>query len=340
MAMEYSGILLVDKPVGETSFASIAKLRKLLGIKRIGHCGTLDPFADGLLPICVGRATATVQFMTEFSKTYEVTLKLGESTNTQDCEGEVLERVDWREFCQNLDLTSGLSFEQYIAQHVASLTGELWQEPPMHSAVKVDGKPLYYYARQGQEIERAKRKIMIYSAEITDISLPLLTVRIHCSKGTYIRSWCDQLGRKLGCFAHAITLRRLACGGLSLSDKRCVQLEELFAVFEQFDREREKMKNYLRTHLLKVREVFKEQNTLELSTRQAKSLCHGQPVRLRSDQITSDANFNDELYLACLSDLDLAFGVLKETELGLQFKPQRVLLDQNLLESYLRDADN
>lgn len=278
---QFQGVLLVDKPADENSFASIAKLRRLLGIKRIGHCGTLDPFATGLLPVCIGRATSAVNYMQDFDKEYEVEISFGARTNTQDCEGTITEKVDL--LAAGWDL---FTLSEQVRYRGAQLVGELEQEPPMFSAIKVAGKPLHYYARKGQEIERKKRKVHIYNVKPLNYD----RWRIHCSKGTYIRSWVDYLGTEVGCLAHARKLRRLKCGPLRVDDERCVDLEELFLIFNSFGRDPLKMRTYLCESglLISPVEIFKEWQCYDLDNSQARRIVHGQAITVQTDALPTD----------------------------------------------------
>lgn len=192
-----SGIINVYKEAGYTSFDVVARLRGILKIKKIGHTGTLDPDAVGVLPICVGKATGLVEMLTDHDKVYESTFLLGQTTDTLDISGNILSVADY----------SNISTDS-IKAALSQLTGEIDQVPPMYSALKVNGQRLCDLARKGVEIERKSRKIMVYSIDILDVMLPEIKVRIHCGKGCYIRSICDDMGRILGCGACMKSLTR------------------------------------------------------------------------------------------------------------------------------------
>ena len=196
---EMEGILLVDKPTDHTSHDVVARLRGKLRMKRVGHAGTLDPMATGLLIILVGKATRVSQYLMSLDKEYEGTIELGKVTDTQDAEGEVLETIPVPAFSEADILTA-----------VKSFLGDQYQTPPMYSAVKIDGVPLYKSARKGEEVEREPRFIRVMSWEITRFALPRLDFRLRCTKGTYVRTLAHDLGRKLGCGAHLAALRRTA----------------------------------------------------------------------------------------------------------------------------------
>jgi tRNA pseudouridine55 synthase len=196
---EMEGILLVDKPTDHTSHDVVARLRGKLRMRRVGHAGTLDPMATGLLIVLVGKATRVSQYLMSLDKEYEGTIELGKVTDTQDAEGEVLETIPVPPFS-----------ESEILAAVKSFHGDQYQTPPMYSAVKIDGVPLYKSARKGEEVEREPRFIRVMSWDITRFALPRLDFRLRCTKGTYVRTLAHDLGRKLGCGAHLAALRRTA----------------------------------------------------------------------------------------------------------------------------------
>lgn len=191
-----NGIINVYKEKGFTSHDVVAKLRGIVKQKKIGHTGTLDPDATGVLPVCLGNATKLCDMLTDKSKEYITTMRLGFCTDTQDISGEVLQT---KEVCVT---------PEDVKEAVLSFVGKYDQIPPMYSALKVNGKKLYELAREGIEIERKARSIEIFEIEILDISLPDITMRVHCSKGTYIRTLCHDIGLKLGCFGTMVTLER------------------------------------------------------------------------------------------------------------------------------------
>lgn len=183
----YNGVINVYKEPGFTSFDVVAKLRGILKQKKIGHTGTLDPDAEGVLVVCLGKATKLCEILTDKDKSYETTLLLGKITDTEDSSGKILEE-------REVNVT-----EEQVTAAIESFIGEYEQIPPMYSAIKVNGKKLYELARQGVEIERQPRTVMIHSIEILEIELPYIRFRISCGKGTYIRSLCRDIGDKLGC---------------------------------------------------------------------------------------------------------------------------------------------
>jgi tRNA pseudouridine55 synthase len=212
------GVLLLDKPAGISSNDALGKAKWLLNAAKAGHTGTLDPFATGLLPLCFGEATKFSQDLLEADKTYETVIHLGVRTTTGDTEGEIVEM-------RAVDVT-----QEMIDAALAQFRGEIDQVPPMYSALKRDGKPLYEYARAGVTLERDARRISIHALEFLAYHAPHLHVRVRCSKGTYIRVLGEDIGAALGCGAHLNSLRRTEVGNLTLAD--AVTLPALEAVEE------------------------------------------------------------------------------------------------------------
>ena len=202
------GVLLLDKPAGHSSNDALIRVKRLLNAKKGGHTGTLDPFATGLLPLCFGEATKFSQDLLNADKTYVTTVHLGKCTSTGDIEGDVIAE---REVNVTRDEIEGV---------LRKFVGNVAQIPPMHSALKRDGKPLYEYARAGITLERDARNITIHSIDLIEYAPPYLTLRVKCSKGTYIRVLGEDVGKALGCGAHLQALRREAVGHLSL-DHAC-----------------------------------------------------------------------------------------------------------------------
>ncbi|EER46971.1 tRNA pseudouridine synthase B [Actinobacillus minor NM305] len=192
------GIFLLDKPQGMSSNDILQKVKRIFQANKAGHTGALDPLATGMLPICLGEATKFSQFLLDSDKRYQVTAKLGERTDTSDAEGQVVET-------KVVNVT-----ESDIQQALAQFRGDILQVPTMFSALKHQGKPLYEYARAGITIEREARPITIFELKFIAYEAPFLTLEVHCSKGTYIRTLVDDLGEVLGCGAHVTVLRRLA----------------------------------------------------------------------------------------------------------------------------------
>lgn len=212
-----SGIINVYKEAGYTSFDVVARLRGILKVKKIGHTGTLDPDATGVLPVCVGKATKVCDMLTDKDKVYECVMKLGVETDTYDMSGRILERK------------SVTATEDEILNAINSFVGDIMQVPPMYSALKVNGKKLYELAREGKEVERKARPVSIFSIDILEINVPEVSIRIHCSKGTYIRSLCHDVGAKLGCGCAMKSLVRTRVSMFDISDARTLDEIERIA---------------------------------------------------------------------------------------------------------------
>jgi len=209
-----NGILLLDKPAGITSNAALQAVKKLYRARKAGHTGSLDPLATGLLPICFGEATKISGFLLDADKDYQVTCKLGERTTTADAEGELLEQRP----------VEGIT-EKSVRRVMEGFIGDIEQIPPMYSALKHKGERLYKLARQGIEVEREARQVTILEMELLDFSLPQVAFRVHCSKGTYVRTLMEDMGEILGCGAHVVGLRRLGVG--PFDDTGMVDMEGL-----------------------------------------------------------------------------------------------------------------
>lgn len=218
----WNGILNIYKEKGYTSHDVVAKLRGIVKQKKIGHTGTLDPDAEGVLPVCLGKATRLCGMLTDQGKTYETVLLLGTVTDTQDITGQILEERD-----------PGALAEEEVRACIAGFAGEYEQLPPMYSALKVNGRKLCDLARQGIEVERKTRKVTIHEIYIQEISLPRVRMRVHCSKGTYIRTLCHDIGRELGCGGCMESLLRTQAGCFELKDSmRLREVEEACAAGE------------------------------------------------------------------------------------------------------------
>ena len=214
---ELDGVLLVDKPTDHTSHDVIARLRGILKMKRIGHAGTLDPMATGVLVVLLGKATKASQYLMSLDKEYTGTIALGSVTNTQDAEGEVLETRP----VPALD-------EAAVRTVMQSFIGDQYQIPPMFSAIKIDGVPLYKSARAGKDVEREPRFIRVSAFDLTRFASPEIDFVLRCTKGTYVRTVAHDLGQKIGCGAHLSKLRRSATGKFTAD--QCLTLEQIQAL--------------------------------------------------------------------------------------------------------------
>lgn len=255
------GVLLLDKPIGWSSNDALIRAKRLLWARKAGHTGTLDPLATGLLPLCFGEATKFSQDLLEADKTYETVVRLGIKTSTADAEGEVLS-----------ERSVAVTPEQ-LRTAIGRFIGEIDQAPPMHSALKKDGKPLYEYARAGQTVERAARRVTVRAIDILatdlDAAAPTVTLRVCCSKGTYIRTLGEDLGEVLGCGAHLVALRRTQVGSLTLDG--AVTLEALEAASE----------DQRAALLAPVDALLQTLPRVELGAEDSRRFLHGQRLPLR-----------------------------------------------------------
>ena len=250
------GVLLLDKPLGLSSNDALVRAKRLFNAKKAGHTGTLDPLATGLLPLCFGEATKFSQDLLEADKTYESTLKLGERTTTGDAEGEVIDSRPVE--CDR----------QAVSDVLERFRGDISQVPPMYSALKRDGKPLYEYARAGETLEREARPVTIHLLELIDVALPYVTIRVTCSKGTYVRTLGEDIGEALGCGAHLTMLRRTGVGALTLDSA---------VTLEQIDAATPESRDAL---LAPVDALLSSFEAMTLDAEQTRRFLHGQRLRI------------------------------------------------------------
>jgi tRNA pseudouridine55 synthase len=251
------GVFNLDKPSGLTSHDVVKRIRRLTGIRRVGHAGTLDPLATGVLLVCLGRATRLVEYLVGRTKVYVATMRLGQTTDTYDAEGVILSERP----------VAGITRDK-VEGSLAHFRGKIRQRPPMYSAVKQHGQPLYKLARQGVEVERTPREVTIHELTLLDWDPPLCDLRIACSSGTYIRSLAHDLGNSLGCGAHVTALRRTAIGDFEV--ETAVPLEELTA-------------DNWRLHLQPSDRAVAHLPRLDLSETEAERLQKGQRIHRLAD---------------------------------------------------------
>jgi tRNA pseudouridine55 synthase len=254
-----SGILLLDKPMGMTSNAALQAVKRLFDANKAGHTGSLDPLATGVLPLCFGEATKFSQYLLDANKHYLARIKLGVVTDSGDSDGIVLERHSVPEI-------KDAALEAVLGGYRGAIT----QIPPMFSAIKVNGQPLYKLARQGIEIERKERPVHIYNLEVVAREFDEITLDIQCSKGTYVRTLAEDIGSDLGCGAHVIALRRLGAGPFTIDETVQMDLlESLSADKEQLD-----------SLLLPISSAVKDWPSVELTDVTASYVRQGQPVQI------------------------------------------------------------
>jgi tRNA pseudouridine55 synthase len=254
------GVLLIDKPSGPTSSDVVLRVRRWLGEEKVGHTGTLDPMATGLLPLCLGRATRLSAFLIDADKEYRATLRLGIRTDSADAQGKVV-----------AERPVPAPTAEAIEPALATLRGPQQQVPPMHSAVKVEGKRLYKLAHQGREIARAARSIVVQALVLEELALPFLTLRISCSKGTYVRVLAEDLGERLGCGAHLTALRRLRSGRFVLED--ALPLDDLERLAPEARRAQ------VAERLIPMEQALEGMASLRVDDREAEGLSHGRAPR-------------------------------------------------------------
>lgn len=247
-----TGVLIIDKPAGPTSHDVVTMVKKRLKARKVGHIGTLDPLATGVLPLCINEATKLARFLEKGEKEYLATIKLGEETDTYDSEGVVVAKGD---------ITS--ITEEGIVSAINDFKGRIKQIPPMFSAVKMGGVPLYKLARQCMEVERKPRDVEIYSIDITNITLPFIGINVVCSGGTYIRSLAFDIGRKLGCGACLVSLRRMKSGIFSL--KNSISVSDL----------KDLQEDILHNNIIPVERLFSNLPDIEVDTITANKIRDG-----------------------------------------------------------------
>ncbi|RYZ37266.1 MAG: tRNA pseudouridine(55) synthase TruB [Myxococcaceae bacterium] len=251
------GVLVIDKPLGPTSFDVVRQVRSLLKVKKAGHTGTLDPMATGVLPVCLGEATKVAGYITEGDKAYDAVVRLGIETDTQDAQGKTTAEAPVP------PLTAAV-----LEAALAPFRGTFEQVPPMYSAVKIAGKRLYELARAGEEVERASRTVTVHELVLRDFSADRLTLSVRCSKGFYVRTLAYELGRALGCGAHLEALRRTASGPFNLS--RALPLGELGSLSRET----------VAGRLVSLGDALTDLPLVRVGAEDAKRVSHGVPVEV------------------------------------------------------------
>ena len=263
-----NGVLNIYKPKGMSSFDVVREVKKITKMQKVGHTGTLDPEATGVLPVCIGRATKIIDFIMNSNKVYEVQFKLGLKTTTYDMEGDIVEERD----------TSKLSYEE-ILEVIKSFIGEYSQVPPMYSALKKNGVRLYELARQGIEVEREGRLVNIYNIEDISINNPLVSMKVTCSKGTYIRSLCYDIGEKLNVFAAMTELNRSETS--VFNEKDSINIKDLTI---------DNINNYL----ISMEEALNQYEKININEGYSKLLING--VKVGDRRMSKDNIINDNIY--------------------------------------------
>lgn len=301
------GVINVHKEKGFTSHDVVAKLRGIIGQKKIGHTGTLDPDATGVLPVCLGKATKLCDMLTDKEKTYKAVMLLGVSTDTQDISGKVLEEKE----------TNFLD-EETVRTCILSFIGDYNQVPPMYSALKVNGKKLYELAREGKVVERKARPVNILDIQILKTELPRVTMEVTCSKGTYIRTLCDDIGNMLGCGACMESLVRTRVSGFELADS--LTLEEVKQVKEEGRLER---------ILTPIDAMFMQYNKVIVKREYASLLYNGNPFMLK--HISEKQSFYDQENVRVYDENDTFIGIYGYEEEHRLFRIVKMFFDQSQL---------
>lgn len=300
----YNGILNVYKEKGYTSHDVVAKLRGILKQKKIGHTGTLDPDAQGVLPICLGKGTKLCDMLEDKDKTYRATLLLGQSTDTQDTSGTVIERRL---------VQCG---ENEVIEAINSFIGDYKQIPPMYSALKVNGKKLYELAREGKIIEREARLVKIYRIDIEEINLPRVTIQVSCSKGTYIRTLCNDIGEKLGCLGCMEELLRVKANGLSIEDS--LKIDEIIAL---------KDKNSIEEKIVPIDYVFRAYPKVIIDKEYNKLIYNGNQFKKECIK-NSDILTTDYSKVRVYDETESFIGIYEYDTQRNQFSPVKMFLGE------------
>ena len=306
-----NGVINIYKIKGFTSHDVVAKLRGIMRQKKIGHTGTLDPDATGVLPVCLGNATKLCDMLTEKEKEYIAKVQLGVTTDTQDMTGTVLSSKEV------------VVSEEEVRLAVASFVGPYEQIPPMYSALKVNGKKLYELAREGKEVERKARPVVIHKIEILEMELPTLTIRVRCSKGTYIRTLCYDLGEKLGCGAAMAALERTKSGQFSLDT--AFTLAELEAKLKEAGEHREEV---IQSLVIPVDKMFSELQELRLLPEWERLVQNGNSFdekNLKKEYKENDRNDKSQ-YRVYIGE-DVFMGVYEFCKKEKKFSPVKMFLN-------------
>lgn len=294
------GVINVYKEQGFTSHDVVAKLRGIVGQKKIGHTGTLDPDAVGVLPVCLGRATKLCDMLTDKDKVYEAVMLLGVETDTQDTTGQILKSSETDEIT-----------EEQVRAAVLDFVGDYNQVPPMYSALKINGKKLYEFAREGKTVERAARRVQIFDIEILSIALPRVTMKVHCSKGTYIRTLCHDIGQKLGCGACMEKLTRTKVSRFEIKDSLTLaQIEVL------------KKEDRLSEILIPIDQMFANYPSIIVSGEAARLAYNGNGIKDRD--VRKDENILDEAYVRVYDDVEDFIGVYQYYEKEREYRIRKM----------------
>jgi len=287
--MRVDGLLIVDKPEGLTSLEVVRKIKHWFSVERAGHIGTLDPFATGVLPVVLNEGRKLVPFLEEGPKEYEAMMKLGEETTTDDPTGEVISQKPF----------DGVTIE-WIQAVFKSFLGRIQQTPPMFSAVKIKGDPLYRWARKGMEIERKERTVNVSELEVQGIDIPKIRFRVSCSPGTYIRALARDVGRKIGCGAHLVSLRRIRSGPFHL--KQAIPWEHLKSLSGR---------DSLLPWVISPKEALPDFPEVKGDEEMLKKICDGKEIVLKDFHLRSFPDFRKGQWLRMSSPEGKLIAILR-----------------------------
>lgn len=313
-----NGVINVYKEKGYTSHDVVAKLRGILKTKKIGHTGTLDPDAEGVLPVCIGKATKLCDLIMEKTKTYEAELILGITTDTEDMSGNIIKKYEG-----TIDIKSS-----ELEEVIESFFGEYMQIPPMYSALKINGKKLCDLAREGIEVERKARKVYIYNIDILDINFPIVKIRVKCSKGTYIRTLCKDIGEKLGVYGCMGNLVRTKTGIFDIEESH--KLEEIQEICKNDEL-------YTSNILISTDEILCDYPKLYVREQYYKLLANGNPLTNNMFENSEDIRIKDiNMNKISVNNKEMENQSSKESETRLY----RVYNDEEFVAVYRKDANN
>ena len=296
-----SGYINIDKSIDWTSNDVVRKLKGLLGVKKIGHGGTLDPLATGVLPICINSATRFSEYILLGTKTYRATIKLGEATDTYDSEGSITNKNEY----SFIDKT-------YILKTLDEFKGEIIQIPPMYSALKHKGKPLYKLAREGIIVERKPRNVSINKIQLIEYDPPLMTVEINSSHGFYVRSFANDIGKRLGTFAHLVNLQRTRAGVFQIKDS--IKIDELIYYVNT---------NEVMKYIIPIDYTLSHLRHIHVNLHQEKQIRTGQKIIVHDMPQFTLWNENEEIIV--FSKENTMIGLLTFSKKHLELKPKKIL---------------
>lgn len=309
----YNGVIIVNKEAGFTSHDVVAKLRGILKQKKIGHTGTLDPDATGVLPVCLGHATKLCDMLTDKDKTYEAVMLLGQATDTQDTSGKVISETDVHDLRENTDTLT----DDKIKEAILSFVGHYSQIPPMYSALKVNGKKLYELAREGIEIERKPREVYINSIKNISIDFPRVTMTVSCSKGTYIRTLCNDIGEKLGCLACMDRLKRTQVSTFSIEE--AMTLDKISELVKE--------ENSIDTHIISVEKIFEIYRAANTKEEFDKNIYNGNSLKADMVKMSDERPLEHEEKFRMYDSKGLFMGIFVYKKSENVFKVEKMFLN-------------